>query len=226
MGIFDAFYFMSYTATTIGFGELPHAVHRGAADVGHAHDLPGGHRVGLRDRFAAVADAGPGRSAQALARRTLHQGGARACGSRSCCSSATATPPSCWPGRWTTWASSSSSSTTRSRGAIARSSSTPTAPTRPALLGDARDTGHDPGGSRPPGIVRGCVALAGDDETNLDVAMTTALLRPDLPVIARSGSRDVADRMRAFGTSRRWSTRSTGSVTTCGSCCGRRRPTS
>ena len=25
MGIFDAFYFMSYTATTIGFGELPHA---------------------------------------------------------------------------------------------------------------------------------------------------------------------------------------------------------
>ncbi len=42
------------------------------------------------------------------------------------------------------------------------------------------------------------VALAGDDETNLDVAMTTALLRPDLPVIARSSSRDVADRMQAF----------------------------
>jgi Trk K+ transport system NAD-binding subunit len=42
------------------------------------------------------------------------------------------------------------------------------------------------------------VALAGDDETNLDVAMTTALLRPDLPVIARSSSRDVAERMRAF----------------------------
>ena len=32
----------------------------------------------------------------------------------------------------------------------------------------------------------GVVALTGDDETNLDVAMTTALLRPDLPVIARS----------------------------------------
>src|SRR3712207_211384 len=25
MGFFDAFYFMSYTATTIGFGEIPHA---------------------------------------------------------------------------------------------------------------------------------------------------------------------------------------------------------
>jgi Trk K+ transport system NAD-binding subunit len=45
---------------------------------------------------------------------------------------------------------------------------------------------------------QGVVALAGDDETNLDVVMTTALLRPDLPVIARSSSRDVAERMRAF----------------------------
>ena len=44
----------------------------------------------------------------------------------------------------------------------------------------------------------GVVALSGDDETNLDVAITTALLRPDLPVIARSSSRDVAERMRAF----------------------------
>ena len=48
------------------------------------------------------------------------------------------------------------------------------------------------------GTCEGVVALAGDDETNLDVAMTTALLRPDLPVIARSSSRDVAERMRAF----------------------------
>ena len=45
----------------------------------------------------------------------------------------------------------------------------------PALHGDARDTGlltwragH--------GTCEGVVALAGDDETNLDVAMTTALL--------------------------------------------------
>jgi Trk K+ transport system NAD-binding subunit len=44
----------------------------------------------------------------------------------------------------------------------------------------------------------GVVALSGDDDTNLDVVMTTALLRPDIPVIARSGSRDVAARMRAF----------------------------
>jgi len=45
----------------------------------------------------------------------------------------------------------------------------------------------------------GVVALAGDDETNLDVTMTTGLIRPGLPVIARTSSRDVAERMRAFG---------------------------
>ena len=62
-----------------------------------------------------------------------------------------------------------------------------------------RRPGHraaDPGGARG-GMNWGVVALAGDDETNLDVAMTTALLRPDLPVIARSSSRDAANG-RAF----------------------------
>ena len=68
----------------------------------------------------------------------------------------------------------------------------------PALLGDARDTGLMTLAGLGHRTCEGVVALAGDDETNLDVAMTTALLRPDLPVIARSSSRDVAERMRAF----------------------------
>jgi len=68
----------------------------------------------------------------------------------------------------------------------------------PALVGDARDTGLLTLAGIGHGDCQGVVALAGDDETNLDVAMTTALLRPDLPVIARSSSRDVAERMRAF----------------------------
>jgi Trk K+ transport system NAD-binding subunit len=68
----------------------------------------------------------------------------------------------------------------------------------PALLGDARDTGLLTLAGLGHETCAGVVALAGDDETNLDVAMTTALLRPDLPVIARSASRDVAERMRAF----------------------------
>ncbi len=77
MGIFDAFYFVSYTATTIGFGELPHGVHRGAADVGHVDDLPGRHRVGVRDRLAALADAGPGLSARPWPRRTHNKAARR-----------------------------------------------------------------------------------------------------------------------------------------------------
>jgi Trk K+ transport system NAD-binding subunit len=41
--------------------------------------------------------------------------------------------------------------------------------------------------------------LTGDDDTNLDVAMTASLLRPGLPVIARTSSREIGERMRAFG---------------------------
>ena len=45
MGIFDAFYFMSYTASTIGYGEIPYAF-TCAADVGDGHHLPHGDRAG------------------------------------------------------------------------------------------------------------------------------------------------------------------------------------
>jgi Trk K+ transport system NAD-binding subunit len=44
------------------------------------------------------------------------------------------------------------------------------------------------------------LALTNDDEANLTVTMTAALLRPDLRVVARTTSGAVADRMRAFGT--------------------------
>ena len=42
--------------------------------------------------------------------------------------------------------------------------------------------------------------MTNDDETNLAVTMTAALLRPELPVIARTISAPIAERMRAFGT--------------------------
>jgi Trk K+ transport system NAD-binding subunit len=69
----------------------------------------------------------------------------------------------------------------------------------PTLLGDARDTrqlvlaglGHR--------NCEGVVALTGHDQTNLDVAMTASLLRPGLPVIARTSSREIAERMRSVG---------------------------
>lgn len=68
----------------------------------------------------------------------------------------------------------------------------------PALHADVRDTamlvlaglGH-------PGC-EGVVTLTGDDDTNLDVTMTAGLLRPSVPVIARTSSREVGERMRTF----------------------------
>lgn len=45
----------------------------------------------------------------------------------------------------------------------------------------------------------GVLALTDDDEANLAVVMTAALVRPGLPVIARTSSAVVAERMTAFG---------------------------
>ena len=46
----------------------------------------------------------------------------------------------------------------------------------------------------------GVLALTNDDETNLAVTMAAALLRPELPVVARTISPSIAERMHAFGT--------------------------
>ena len=195
MGIFDAFYFMSYTATTIGFGELPHAFTAAQrmwvtltiflAVIGWAYAIGSllslmqdqGFRQALARRSFTKAVrrmrepflllVGYGNAAKMLA-RSLDDMGRR-------------------------FVVIDNQDTRVS--AVELDSYRADAP---ALLGDARDTGLMTLAGLGHGTCEGVVALAGDDETNLDVAMTTALLRPDLPVIARSGSRDVAERMRAF----------------------------
>ena len=45
----------------------------------------------------------------------------------------------------------------------------------------------------------GVLALTNDDHTNLAVTIAAALIRPDLPVIARTISASIAQRMEAFG---------------------------
>ncbi|GAB4289965.1 MAG: hypothetical protein Kow0096_03220 [Thiohalomonadaceae bacterium] len=47
---------------------------------------------------------------------------------------------------------------------------------------------------------RGVVALTDDDEANLKIAITSKLLHRELPVICRAETRDVQDNMASFGT--------------------------
>ncbi len=70
----------------------------------------------------------------------------------------------------------------------------------PGLVADASDPQHlDVAGLSHPCCV-GVLALTNDDHANLAVTMAAALLRPGLPVIARTASASIAQRMRAFGT--------------------------
>jgi len=69
----------------------------------------------------------------------------------------------------------------------------------PGLVADARDPGHLGVAGLNLEHCEGVIALTDDDEVNLAVTMSAALLRPDLPVVARTVSEAVEERMRAFG---------------------------
>jgi Trk K+ transport system NAD-binding subunit len=72
----------------------------------------------------------------------------------------------------------------------------------PALTGDVTDRRLlDMAGLH--GKLRHCsgvIAITNDDHANLTIAITTKLLRPDLPVLARAETRRVVDNMASFGT--------------------------
>ena len=195
MGLFDAFYFMSYTATTIGFGELPNEFTAAQrmwvtfaiflSVIGWAYaigsllslmqDSGFRHALARRSFTRAVRRMGEpflllvgyGNAAKMLA-RSLDDMGRRFV------------------------------VIDRMEGRVSGVELDSYRADAPAMLGDARDTGLLTLAGLGHGTCVGVVALTGDDETNLDVAMTTALLRPELPVTARCSSRDVAERMRAF----------------------------
>jgi len=70
----------------------------------------------------------------------------------------------------------------------------------PGLVGDVRNPHHLAVAGLDHPYCSGVVALTSDDEVNLAVTMAAALLRPELPVIARTVSPSIEDRMHAFGT--------------------------
>lgn len=195
MGIFDSFYFMSYTATTIGFGELPHdftaaqrmwvTVTIFLAVIGWAY--------AIGSLLSLLQDKG---FRQALARRSF---------TRSVRLMREPFLLLVGYGNASKMLARSLDDMGRRFVVIDKEDARVSAveldsyrADAPALLGDARDTGLLTLAGLGHRACEGVVALAGDDEANLDVVMTASLLRPDLPVLARSSSRDVADRMRAF----------------------------
>ncbi|MDP9392041.1 MAG: NAD-binding protein [Actinomycetota bacterium] len=196
MGFFDAIYVMSYTATTIGFGEIPYpftynqrmwvTISIYLTVVGWAYAI-GSLLALFQDRSF--------RSALALQRFTRKV-------------ARLAEPFVLVAGYGRAGELLGHSMDALGRRVVVLDSS----PERidglelesyhgdvPGLAADARDPGHLGVAGLNHRMCEAVVALTDDDETNLAVVMATALLRPDLPVIARATTRTMADRIKVFG---------------------------
>jgi voltage-gated potassium channel len=197
MGFFDAFYVMSYTASTIGFGEIPYpftynqrmwvTISIYLTVVGWAYAIGSllalvqersfrqalalqhfSRKVErLREPFLIIA--GYGRTGELLA-RSLDALGRRFV------------------------------VVDRDDGRIDDLYIDSYRADVPGLVADAGDPGHLAVAGLHHACCEGVLALTDDDEANLAVAQVAALLRPDLPVITRAVSQTTAERMRAFGT--------------------------
>jgi voltage-gated potassium channel len=196
MGFFDAFYVMSYTATTIGFGEIPHpftynqrmwvTISIYLTVIGWAYAI-GSLLALLQDRSFRSALA-----LQRFRRRVLRLG----------------EPFVLVAG----YGRAGELLGHALDGLGRRLVVVDTSPERidaieldafhadvPGLAADARDPGHLAVAGLGSPRCEAVVALTDDEEVNLSVVMTAALLRPDVPVIARATSRTMAERMAAFG---------------------------
>ncbi len=195
MSLFEAFYFMSYTASTIGFGEIPYPLTTEQrmwvtfvtflSVVGWAYAIGSVLALGQDRSFRRalarrrvvrkvrrmaepfVILVGYGDAAKRIA-RSLDNMGRRfvVCD--------------------------------RDEGRVSRLDLDAYRADTPAVMGNARDTEVLVAAGLTHRMCEGVLALSNDDETNLDVTMTAALVRPGLPVIARTSSRRVGERMRSF----------------------------
>ncbi len=197
ISLFNAFYFMSYTATTIGFGELPHPFTAGQrlwvtfsiylSVIGWAYAI-GSLLTLLQDRafrqalafrgftrkVARMSEpfwilAGYGRAGELLAKDFDALGQ-----------------------QVVVIDQSSDRVDALDLGAYHMDI--------PGLVADASNPHHLNAAGLAHPFCAGVLAMTNDDETNLAVTMTVALLRPDLPMITRTISSPIAERMRAFGT--------------------------
>ena len=70
----------------------------------------------------------------------------------------------------------------------------------PALTADVRLPENLEAAGLSHRLCAGVIALTNDDQANLSVAVTSKLLRPELPVLSRADSLETADNMASFGT--------------------------
>src|SRR4051812_21670133 len=196
MGFFDAFYFMSYTATTIGFGEIPQPFN-GAQRlwvtatiyltvIGWAYAI-GSLLTLLQDRAfrQALALRRFARTVARLREPFLLIAGYGQTGRLL--------------GRAFDELRRRFVVIDRSAGHIDSLDLESYHADVPGLAADARNPYHLSVGGLGHPYCEGVLALTDDDEANLAITMAAALLRPDVPVIARSVSPVIAHRMLAFG---------------------------
>jgi Trk K+ transport system NAD-binding subunit len=70
----------------------------------------------------------------------------------------------------------------------------------PALCGEARDIKHLQEGGLLHPYCQAVIALTSSDEANVKIAITSKLLRPELPVICRTQTEDTAVNLESFNT--------------------------
>ena len=197
VGFFHAFYFLSYTASTIGFGELP----GGFSDtqrlwvtfVIYLSVLAWAYTIGslltlIQDtafRHALVSS----RFRRTV--RRLHEPFYIVCGYGETGALVCRTLDR-WGLRFTVL------DTDRDRIEAVDLAQYPS--DVPALAADARLPENLIAAGLENSACRGVLALTNDDNANLAVAISVRLLRPSIPVLARAMSRAVADNMASFGT--------------------------
>ena len=196
LSLFDAFYVMSYTATTIGFGEIPYSFSYGQRMwvTGTIYLTVIGWAYAIGSLLSLVQDRA---FRQALALRHVSRKVTRL-----------REPFLLVSGYGQAGETFGASLDALGRRftvvdiAEARIDALEIASYRadvPGVVGDARDPhvlgvaglGHP--------YCEGVLALTGNDEANLAVTMAAALLRPELPVVARTTSPQVSERMAGFG---------------------------
>jgi Trk K+ transport system NAD-binding subunit len=197
LGFFHAFYVVAYTATTIGFGELPHAF-TDAQRLWVSLCIFATVAVWLYAAGALIALLQDATLKRAVAQRRFRRRVRRLY-----------EPFYLVCGYGQTGAALVRALTDRHQDAVAIDID----PERigllaledlreyvPALCGDARRPANLEAAGLGHRLCRGVVALTDHNEANLQIAIAAKLLRPKLPVICRADSHEVEANLASFGT--------------------------